>query len=515
MNVILYTRVSTEEQKESGYSLQYQHKSLVKYCAMKNYTIIGHYEDDHTGTTFDRPQFNKLKAYAKANKSQVDLILFVKWDRYARNASEAYSMIQLFKSWGIETNASEQPLDASQPESKIMLACYLTLGEIESDKVSVRTKDALHQAASIGKFTHKAPIGYRNFTNEINEKIIIPDSNAPIIIKAFEMYAKNIYSLEDIRRFLKKNQIYRSKTGLKNLLQNVIYAGNIFVAAYKGEKERIVKGQHEGIISEELFNKVQIILKGNSKNISKPKKRDEALPLRGHLKCKICGGNLTGEKAKGNGGYYHYYKCQRKCKERFSAIEAHDSFNLFLNELTISPEVKELYNVIITDVFKQNEEDKEACLKNLKKQLIDVEDKIGILEEEFYFGKKGMTQDSFNRMHEKLTNQIIHFKNQISSLEDTDSNINKYFEFGLSLFTNTVKTYDAATIEIKQKFLGSIFPQKLIYTGKKYRTTIEDNSFLNLLFIINGLGDSGKKKAGKNTGLSILAPQTGLEPVTL
>ena len=81
--------------------------------------------------------------------------------------------------------------------------------------------------------------------------------------------------------------------------------------------------------------------------------------------------------------------------------------------------------------------------------------------------------------------------------------------------TNPSIAYNTASIDVKQKFISSIFPNKLVFSENTYRTTTEDNSLLSLVFEIKGLKDLDKKKAAKNSGLSNMAPPLGLEPRTL
>jgi DNA invertase Pin-like site-specific DNA recombinase len=68
------------------------------------------------------------------NKGIVDLILFSKWDRFSRNVAAAYEMIGKLKKLSVEPQSIEQPLDMDIPESKIMLAIYLTTPEVENDR---------------------------------------------------------------------------------------------------------------------------------------------------------------------------------------------------------------------------------------------------------------------------------------------------------------------------------------------------------------------------------------------
>ena len=129
-NVILYCRVSTDEQAEKGFSLNYQEESLKRFCEGMGYNIMKIYREDHSAKNFKRPQWNELKLYAKANKKEVHKILFAKWDRFSRNIEQALAVIREFDSMGIELNASEQFLDMTNCDNKMVLSIYLTAGEV-------------------------------------------------------------------------------------------------------------------------------------------------------------------------------------------------------------------------------------------------------------------------------------------------------------------------------------------------------------------------------------------------
>ena len=64
VNVILYTRVSTDEQAEKGFSLRDQKEKLERFADANGYTVVQHFQDDHSAKTFDRPAFNKLLAFS-------------------------------------------------------------------------------------------------------------------------------------------------------------------------------------------------------------------------------------------------------------------------------------------------------------------------------------------------------------------------------------------------------------------------------------------------------------------
>jgi len=78
--VIIYTRVSTDDQAETGFSLANQEDLLHRECARRGFEIVEHYrDDDYSATTFERPAFQRLHAYLKQHRKQVELILVTKW----------------------------------------------------------------------------------------------------------------------------------------------------------------------------------------------------------------------------------------------------------------------------------------------------------------------------------------------------------------------------------------------------------------------------------------------------
>ena len=91
----------------------------------------------------------------------------------------------------------------------------------------------------------------------------------------------------------------------------------------------------------------------------------------------------------------------------------------------------------------------------------------------------------------------------------------KYFDYGLTFLANMKEYYVNAGLDVKQKIVGSIFPEKIIFFENKYRTT-KTNGLLSLITTnINTLGGIKIEKAIPKNGLSTYAPSLGLEPRTL
>lgn len=99
--VILYVRVSTDEQARLGYSLGHQELVLTKFCELREFEIAGVYREDHSAKNFERPEYKKLFKFCKAHKKEIDYVLVTKWDRFSRNQRDALQEIKSFGDFGI------------------------------------------------------------------------------------------------------------------------------------------------------------------------------------------------------------------------------------------------------------------------------------------------------------------------------------------------------------------------------------------------------------------------------
>jgi len=478
-NVIIYTRVSTDEQADKGFSLQHQKEMLERFSTLKGHNIVKHFQEDYSAKNFDRPSFNLLMEYAKINRKNIDILLFTKWDRFSRNNQESYRIIRELKKLGIEVNAIEQPLDLSQPDNKLLLAIYLTIPEVENDKNSVRTTEGMRRAKKEGCWMGSALYGYDNWRTPDGKASLKPNSKAPYVIEAFETYAKGLYAVEEVRRMLVKKGMKIQKQQFLNIIHNIGYTGKIRIKAYRKEDEQIVEGLHDGLISLELFNNVQNIFKAKKRIQAKPTKKNDLLPLRGYLVCNQCGKNLTGSASTGRGGKKHYYyHCQNGCKERIKAPEANDLFVKHLSDISIKPEVSRLYYEVIKDVFNTNEVNKDKQLKELDQEINKLKERLESAEDNLLDQNiDQLTYENMKKRYEAKINDLIF--NQ-TELKYADTNFTKYLKFGLRFLENVDTYFVEADLHLKQKIIGSIFPEKLVFSENKYRTT-KINEVLNLI----------------------------------
>jgi len=360
----LYIRVSTDEQADKGYSQRDQEERLRKYCENNKITVRKVIFEDHSAKTFHRPRWNELLLDLKKRKNVVDLILFSKWDRFSRNAGDAYQMISILRKLGAEPQAIEQPLDLAVPENKLMLAFYLAAPEVENDRRALNVLLGMRKAKKEGRWMGPAPIGYANKITEDGKKYIAPkEPHATIMKWVFETINIGQLNVEQIMKEAFKKGITCCKANFWHLLRNPVYCGRIYICKYKEDASRHAQGVHQPIISESLFYEVQDFLNGKKKTYRNKVGSLDILQLRGYLVCPSCGKLLTGSASKGRNGRYYYYHCTSSCGTRFKAENANSLFSGELKKLVPNPGMTEVYKMVLQEEFKSKTREQREDIK--------------------------------------------------------------------------------------------------------------------------------------------------------
>lgn len=511
---ILYTRVSTDEQAVKGYSLNDQHEKLKVYCAIHNIEVVGHFQDNYSAKSFERPSFRKLIEFLKRNKNIANLLLFIKWDRFSRNAGESYEMLKMLKAFNIEAQATEQPLDLSIPESKLMLALYLASPEVENDRRSLNVSAGMRRAIKDGRWVVKAPKGYENKRDENNKPIIVPGKDAKYIKEAFEMIATGEYSQSIARVKLNKEGLNCSISNFSCLLRNPVYIGKIKLKATKDEEEKLVKGLHQPLIDENTFNIVQEILSGKKErqNIGKLQRSKPELPLRGFLECPRCGKKLTGSASKGQGGRYFYYHCSKGCGERHRATEVNRMFLKLLEEIQPNENEINLYNAVLKDLLSENEASRKENSNAVRSEIVKIQERLVNLQDKLIDNQIGASD--YNAIKLRYNSELHGLQQKLVSMSQLSRDIYDQLVLSHSFLQNLPSKFQNSSLEVQQRILSSIFPGKLVYSENKVRTT-KINEVVQL-FTNTSAGFSRNKKGQFRpvSELSFRVAPTGIEPVS-
>jgi site-specific DNA recombinase len=508
-NVLLYVRVSTDEQADKGYSLRDQEQKLLSYCQMNNLNVLGIYKEDYSAKSFKRPEFKKLLDFCKKNKRNINQLLFIKWDRFSRNTAESYMMISNFNALAIKVNAIEQPLDMTIPEQGLMLAVYLSIPEVENHRRSLNVISGMRRALKEGRYTGSAPKGYSKVKDQSKKPILVPNADAALIQETFELMSTGVFTQKQVMVKMNAKGLKTSKTPFSMLLRNPIYYGAIFIKAYNDEVETTIQGIHEPIITKRLFDDVQDVLNKKRKDFHiNRKKQNPKFPLRGFLRCPKCNNSLTASTSKGRTKHYDYYHCISPCKGRYKIEDADLWISSFFKAIDFNNAIKPLFQDIVKEKLNNKFESKKLGpkhyenVKNIKLKIEKLHDMYidGEIEKKDYVSTKFRYQNILEELRNKETNSI----DQKDILKLYNNAINKLD--GLSL------SYTNATIEEKRLLIGSIFQNQIYFENKKVRTT-DLNPFIVKIASINSAYQGIKKwDKSKKIELSHEVERMGFEP---
>ena len=513
--VIIYSRVSTDEQAD-GCSLDYQEKRLRDYCSRNDLEIIESYREDFSAKDYDlkRPEMKKIYDYCKKHRNEVDKVLFLRWDRFTRNVEFAITYKRKFMDeLGVEINAIENRIDFSTPEWATLFPLYCGVAHTEDEKISKRTKDGIHATLLKGKYSGRAPLGYKNVRVSKHNCWVEPDTEIAQKIKMlFEEVAKGV----EIPTLI-KSKIYPElpDTTFFRTMRNQFYAGYVHVPAYEDDEEQWVLGQHEALIDMNTFNTVQDILDGKRKEQPKLSKTlNPSLYLRKFLVCPICGHTITGATSKGNGGNYDYYFCNHDHKHlNLRAEKVNEGFAHYVASLKPNEAILALYQEILNDVRGENSKNLKAKVAKLESQLKEINERIDRINDLYFDGEidKGDRDANIERQKRRADD----IKSQIEALNLTnDSKVKDKIEYGVNILENIGRFFSEASPEVKVKLIGSMFPEKIEFDGKNYRTNSYNKTLDYIFQNAKQLQEQKNEEDSENHPHFHKGCDVGLEPTT-
>lgn len=508
--VILYCRVSTEEQSH-GNSLDYQEMRLREYSKMMNYEVFDVKKDNKSGKDFNRKEWKEVRRLCKIKSNKIDGILFLRWDRFARNLGLSLNEIENFKKIGVEVNSFEQPLDFTSPNSILLLSTYLAIPEVERNNISRRTKECTFKAQLAGKCTNKAPIGYKNDnSDEKNKKVVFNSSTKNLVKWAFDEAKKGIKSLEQIRREVNQKGLKISKSSFPRMLKNRFYVGEVFVMKWMDNPSQWIKGLHQAIVDEETFDMVQEMHFGKPKVKPKVcKTSTDEFYLRDFLKCPICGKKLTACYSRGNGGEYPYYKCVGCNKFNANATKANEIFIGFIRTLKPNEEVLNLYSKVFSEIKSDRDKNLNKEVANVILKKLHEENSLKKIDSDY--ANNRLSPENYSRIVSGIQSDIKGLDDEIFRLTTlNEKKVDVKFDYTINLLSNMDKILTTATLEDKINILGSMFPEKIEFDGKKYQTE-SYNKVLDVIFKdISQLRAQKKEESVEISESSPLVPLTVL-----
>lgn len=461
---VIYARVSSKDQEIEGFSIPAQLKILHEYASKNGYQIVGEFTDVETAKKTGRTQFNKMLDLIKENSS-IKHILVEKTDRLTRNMSDYALIDKLTSQTDITIHLVKENSTLSRESrsnEKFIFGIKALMAKNYIDNLSEEVKKGMQEKAAQGTYPSSAPYGYLNAKVEGKKAIVIDPDAAPFVKKMFELYATGSYSLLNLRKkMLADGMIYKNgknfyTSKIETILKNEFYTGTF---EWRGKKYD--NASHEAIVSKELFQKVQSILKNPYKN----KSRKGIFAYANLIKCGICGCSLTAELKKEK---YIYYRCtgyKGNCRQVYLKQEVLEKWIEYqLANLYISEQVQEIIMRSLRLSLQEKVEYHNKLVQQTERQIKFLQNRI----DQVYFDKidKKISEEFWQSHASKWMEEKERLSVKLLALQRADKNYLQNANIILELTRKAVVLFQKQNSDQKRR-LFDILVSNCSYKDEK------------------------------------------------
>jgi len=516
--VRLYARLSKDDgdaDKESN-SITNQLQMLRYHAKEKGFEIIGEYVDDGiSGTTFDRPDLNRMIKDAM-DDTRATGIMVKDMSRFGRNnAMFMYYVEEIFPNNDILFIALNDDVDTRFDENE-MMPFKSIMNEYYARDTSKKIRSVKKTMALNGGFCGSfAPYGYMVDPKNKRQLLVDPET-APNVRHIFEL-SKQGNSVHQIARALcedgiliprayraMKNGTLDTSTGfkfptdwvgknVKMILENQVYLGHMVshktqTKSFKNKKLVpvpedewiIVKNTHEAIVDEETFELVQKFISVKKR----PNKTGRPNMFVGLVKCPDCGRNMAFSNPNGKEPRFRcrtYARNSNLCTTHAISYDA-------LQQIVMGDIQKHLRSMealgdqFIEEMHKLSEKGGGQKIKQFRqdleiaeKRIAEIDSVIMKLFEQNTFGK--ITDERFEKMssaYENEQKELIQKRDELKTKIKAEEKKTQ----STTQFLETIRKYENVT-ELNRSMLVELIDSIYVYqaegTGRDRRQKVEIN----------------------------------------
>lgn len=290
-NCAIYTRKSSDERLDMEFnSLDAQREACIAYIASQKsegwVPVLDEYDDGgFSGGNMDRPALTRLMDDIKAGKVQT--VVVYKIDRLTRSLMDFAKLVEVFDAHGVTFVSITQSFNTTTSMGRLTLNVLLSFAQFEREVAGERIRDKIAASKRKGMWMGgTVPLGY----DVVNRSLVINQEEAEKVRLIFKRYLES-KSTNELYKYLKCQDIKSkarilpsgeivpginfNRTSIHYLLTNQTYIGKT------KHKDMVHDGNHEPIISMDLWNEVQALLMSQAPSARGQKKIKEKNPLRG------------------------------------------------------------------------------------------------------------------------------------------------------------------------------------------------------------------------------------------
>jgi len=415
-NCVVYTRVSTKEQADNNLSLETQRKACNQYAVKHNYNIVAYFGGTHeSASTDERKEFTNMLTFVRKSRERISYIIVYSLDRFSRNDNSIWLSNQLRK-LGVEITSVTQPIDTNTPSGQMQQKLLFLFSEFDNQLRKEKCIAGMKEMLLRGDWPTNPPLGYDSI-NINGKRTIVVNAKGKLLRQAFYWKMDEGLTHDAIRERLAQKGITLCRQRISAILKNPFYCGYI---AHNMLDGAVVPGNHEPLISKEVFLKVNGILEQNTHGYT-VKEENEHLPLKRFIRCEKCGQHLHGYIVKKKNIYY--YKCSTVgCNTNRNARALNERFASVLEffKLDFSDDVLRLIKQQAVATFHQCTQEYQDQYTVLQEQYQELQKKVNRLEERFI--EEEIASELFYKYSAKFKEEKEALELQLSKASDKVSN---------------------------------------------------------------------------------------------
>ncbi len=496
-----YIRISDKKQIE-GESPANQKRIIQKYADDNNIKIHSDnwfYDEAKSGKNTEREELQSMLRLATKKKGLIDYIIVYKMSRASRNLTWYVMTIEAaLQRTGINIRSATETFDES-PMGKFVKHLHVMTAELENDTKREMVIDNMSSLAKQGYWLHHPPRGYdRKVVKNAEGKprtTITPSHEAPKLKDVLLRWHRGDMTESQLTRYCTTIELYGrngkpiTQDVLHKIIINPVYAG--YVCCKLTDYQRF-EGKHEGLITAEVYEQNQLVLKMKNKDYLlglKHHQNNELYPLRRFARCVRCNSFLTAGRPNNSPRYY----CHRRatCNQTGSIMTKllHEQFQELLALITPTKGTTRLLREILKRQVKQELGSINQDVSRIRSAMDSNDNYRAKTRKMYILGE--LSQEEKEDAMKEIEEERIALRAELSEMEQRQMISEANIDYAINFMEDISTRWMSAPLELKQAFQELVFPNGFVYDIKTGNFLTPDISPLYRL----DLGETGANSA--------------------
>jgi site-specific DNA recombinase len=475
LSAVIYCRVSSKKQATEGNGLQSQETRCREYAGHRGHKVAAVFTDDVSGSLAVRPGFEDMLIYIRKNRASKPVVIIDDISRMARDVKNHFNLKESIFRAGASLESPS--IEFGEDSDSILIEHLLaSVSQHQRQKNGEQAKNRMRARMQGGYWVHNPPLGFK-YERSANGGSVLKRTEplASIIAEGLEGFASGRFaSKAEVKRFYEAHPEFPicrhgflTNQQIHRIVTNPLYAGYVESKVW-GVTLR--KGQHEGMISLETFERNQERLLGKA-YVATRKDINEDFPMRGYVACGCCKQPLTANWSKGRNTLYPYYVCRHRGCEMFGKSVARakieGAYEALLRDLVPSHELFDLMLGLFRKRWAQSETRVKETRAAMKLEIAGIEKKITQALDMMVVSDNKTVLSAFERKIDELERQKLVIAEKTARCGTLAKGFDETFRTAFDFISSPWNLWENGTLEDKRMVLKLTLASHIEYDWKE------------------------------------------------